>query len=71
MNNLEIDFVAQKADKTIYIQACYLLSNQKVIDREFGNLLSIRDNHEKYVITMDDSGFSDYEGIKHIHPWEF
>ncbi len=70
LNNLEIDFVAQKAEKTIYVQVCYLLSSQKVIDREFGNLLLIKDNHEKFVISLDDIKFSNYEGIKHIHPWQ-
>ncbi len=70
LNNLEIDFVAQKSDKTIYVQVCYLLSSQKVIEREFGNLLLIKDNHEKYVVSLDDLKFSNYEGIKHIKPWE-
>jgi predicted AAA+ superfamily ATPase len=70
LNNFEIDFVAQKAEKTIYIQVCYLLSSQKVIDREFGNLLLIKDNHEKFVVSLDEIRFSNYEGIKHIHPWE-
>ena len=71
LKNLEIDFIAQKAEKTIYLQVCYLLSSQKVIDREFGNLLLIKDNHEKFVVSLDDIKFSDYAGIKHIHPWEF
>ena len=70
LNNLEIDFVAQKPDKTLYVQVCYLLSSQKVIEREFGNLLLIKDNHEKIVVSMDDVKFSDYEGIKHARPWE-
>lgn len=70
LNNLEIDFVAQKSEKTIYVQVCYLLSSQKVIDREFGNLLIIKDNHEKFVVSLDDLEFSNYEGIKHLHPWE-
>jgi hypothetical protein len=70
LNNLEIDFVAQKAAKTIYIQVCYLLSNDKVVEREFGNLLQIKDNHEKYVVSLDDVKFSNYEGIIHLHPWE-
>lgn len=70
LSNLEIDFIAVKPDKTMYIQVCYLLSTPKVIDREFGNLLRIRDNHEKIVISLDEMKFSDYEGIKHLYPWE-
>jgi len=70
LNNLEIDFFAQKPDKTLYVQVCYLLSGQRVIEREFGNLLKIKDNHEKVVISLDEVKFSDYEGIRHLHPWE-
>lgn len=70
LNNLEIDFVAQKPEKTIYVQVAYLLNSQAVVEREFGNLLSIKDNHEKLVISLDDVHFSDYKGIKHLFPWE-
>jgi hypothetical protein len=70
LKNLEIDFVAQKPDKTIYIQVTYLLNNQKVIEREFENLLQINDNHEKFVISLDEFEFSNYKGIKHLKPWE-
>ena len=70
LNNKEIDFVAQKSGKTIYIQVAYLFNDPKTAEREFGNLLSIKDNHEKIVISMDDLKFSDYKGIKHLRPWE-
>jgi hypothetical protein len=69
-NDLEIDFVAQKSEKTMYVQVCYVLNEAKTIDREFGNLLLIKDNYEKIVVSLDDFKFSDYEGIKHIRPWE-
>ncbi len=50
----------------------YLLQNQQTIDREFKNLLYIKDNYRKMVITMDNlfSG-SSYKGIEHIHLREF
>ena len=70
LNNLEIDFIAEKSDKTIYVQTCYLLNNENVVTREFGNLLQIKDNYEKYVVSLDDVKFSDFEGIVHLHPWE-
>jgi uncharacterized protein len=70
LNDLEIDFIAQKADKTIYLQVTYLLSHKKVVEREFGNLLKIKDNHEKYVISLDDIKFTRNDGIIHLHPWE-
>jgi len=70
INGLEIDFVALKPEKTLYVQVCYLLNSPDVIKREFGNLLLIKDNHEKIVISLDETKFSDYEGIKHLRPWE-
>ena len=70
LGNKEIDFMAQKSNKTIYIQVAYLLTDKNTIDREFGNLLEIKDNHEKIVISLDEIRLSDYEGIKHIRPWE-
>jgi predicted AAA+ superfamily ATPase len=70
LNNLEIDFIAQKSDKTVYVQVCYLLNNENVIKREFGNLLQIKDNYGKYVVSLDDIKFSNYEGVVHLHPWE-
>lgn len=70
LRDAEIDFVAQKQGKTIYIQVAYILGDQKTTEREFGNLLSIKDNHEKFVISLDDIKFSDYKGIQHLWPWE-
>ena len=70
LNNLKIDFVAKKPEKTLYVQVCYLLSTPEVIEREFRNLLRIQDNHEKIVVSLDEVNFSDYQGIRHIHPWE-
>lgn len=70
LKGIEIDFVAQKPERTIYVQVCYLLSSPEVVEREFGNLLLIRDNHPKMVISLDDIKFSDHEGIRHLRPWE-
>jgi predicted AAA+ superfamily ATPase len=67
----EIDFVATKAGTTIYIQVCYLLPNQEVINREFGNLMSIKDNYPKYVVSMDEFAPKNIEGIRHLHLREF
>jgi predicted AAA+ superfamily ATPase len=66
--NKEIDFICEKAGKKIYVQVTYLLHDEKTIDREFGNLLEIKDNYPKYVISMDEAmSGSDFKGIEHIH----
>ena len=69
--DMEIDFVAKKLDQTIYIQAAYLLKDKKTIDREFGNLLKLKDNFRKIVISMDDFAQGNVEGVEHLHIMTF
>lgn len=65
--NGEIDFVAEKEGKTIYIQVAYLLADDSTVQREFGNLMKIPDNYPKYVVSMDAiSKPGDYDGITHM-----
>ncbi len=66
----EIDFVAQKGNETKYIQVAYQLPDEKVREREFGNLLKIEDNYEKIVVSADEFA-QDYKGIKHMHITQF
>jgi len=49
----EIDFVAVKTNKKIYIQAAYTISTPETKAREFGAYDNINDNYPKYVITLD------------------
>jgi len=67
----EIDFVAEKAGIKKYYQVAYQISDDKTFAREFGNLLKIKDNHPKYVISMDEMIRGDYQGIKHLELSEF
>ena len=62
----EIDFIFTKNNERIYIQVAYLLSNEKVIRREFDNLKLIKDNYPKYVISMDPIKFDSNDGIIHL-----
>ncbi len=71
LKSKEIDFVAQKDGKTVYVQVCYLLTGQKVKDREFGNLLEIKDNYQKLVVSLDDFAPQDYQGVQHQHLLKF
>ncbi|MDA3905600.1 MAG: hypothetical protein PF484_05945 [Bacteroidales bacterium] len=67
----EIDFVAIRGSKTIYIQVAYMIPDEKVHEREFGNLLKIADNHRKIVVSMDDFADSNYKGVEHMHIRKF
>ena len=59
----EIDFIATKNNETTYVQVSLTLDSQKTIDREFGNLLKIKDNYPKMVVTMEEQGINTYKGI--------
>jgi len=50
----EIDFIATKNGVTKYFQVCYLLSDESVTRREFLPLQKLKDNREKYVLSLDD-----------------
>lgn len=67
----EIDFIAHRPDKIIYIQAAYMITDKKTHDREFGNLLEIPDNHRKIVVTMDELIEGDFKGVEHKHIIDF
>ncbi len=71
LNNLEIDFIAEKNNEKLYIQVAYLLSNENVINREFGNLERLKDNYPKLVISMDMVPLGNRRGIEHICAWDF
>jgi predicted AAA+ superfamily ATPase len=63
----EIDFVCTKNGETLYVQVTIELSSQETIDREFGNLLKIKDNYPKIVVSGERSFENTYEGIEHIY----
>ncbi|MEX2485275.1 MAG: ATP-binding protein [Brumimicrobium sp.] len=70
LRNKKIDFVAQKDDITKYIQVAYSVEEETTNEREKSALLSIRDNHEKWIITMDELPYSNRDGVKYIQAWE-
>ncbi len=69
-NKGEIDFIATKNKNIKYIQACYILSSEETINREFGAFNDINDNYDKYVISLDEEDYS-RDGIKHINIFDF
>lgn len=64
LENGEIDFIATRFNEKIYIQVAYILSDDKVIDREFKAYKKIDDNYPKYVLSMDKFNISQ-NGIIH------
>lgn len=66
----EVDFIAEKGKEKFYVQAAYLLSDETVIEREFGAYDAINDNYPKYVISMDKIQMS-RDGIIHLNLSDF
>ncbi|MBQ8674216.1 MAG: ATP-binding protein [Bacteroides sp.] len=65
----EVDFVAMKNDRTIYIQSTYILADEQTVEREYAPLEAIADNYEKIVVSLDDLSLPLRDGIKHIQAW--
>ena len=70
LKNKEVDFVALKNGKQLYIQVAFELTEVDTIDREYASLLSIKDNYEKWIVSMDEFPLQDRKGIKNIQAWK-
>lgn len=64
IGSLEVDFVATKPDERIYYQVSATIMDEKTRARELRPLEAISDNYPKYVLTMDQTIYNDYSGIK-------
>ena len=71
MMSEEIDFVCTRNGETVYVQVSAELSRQETIEREFGNLLKIKDNYPKIVVSGERSFENTYQGIKHVYIRDF
>lgn len=67
----EIDFVCEKNQEKMYIQVALNLKGEKTLEREFGNLMRIKDQYPKKVITMDAFEGASFEGVEHCHIRKF
>ena len=66
----EVDFIARKGDRTIYLQSTYMLVDEQTVRREYASLEAIQDNYEKLVVSLDDFCLPSNEGIWHVRAWE-
>lgn len=67
----EVDFVAIKNDRTIYVQVTYMLIDEQTVEREYAPFEIIADNYEKIVVSLDDFQLPSRNGVKHVRAWEF
>jgi predicted AAA+ superfamily ATPase len=64
LGDKEIDFIAEKNGEKKYIQVALSIHEKQTLEREFGNLLAIKDNYPKIVITMESFSGNTVEGIE-------
>ena len=63
LGEVEVDFVASRADEKIYIQVAYLTPDKNTLERELRPLQAIDDNYPKYLLTLDALGTARHDGI--------
>ena len=69
--NCEIDFVAMKQGKKIYIQVAYDISEPKTFEREIWPLLSVKDGYPKLLISRIWQPEYQHEGIRIVDAAEW
>ena len=62
----EIDFVAEKNHERKYYQVALSVREEKTFEREFGNLLKIKDQYPKTVIVRGEFAGNTHQGVKSI-----
>ncbi|MCL2057716.1 MAG: ATP-binding protein [Oscillospiraceae bacterium] len=63
VGDMEVDFIAEKPAKRLYIQVTETITGEAVRERELRPLKSIKDNYEKIILSMDKTYITDHEGI--------
>lgn len=65
----EIDFIACKREEKVYIQVCWSIPENS--DREISNLLSIKDQYPKFIVTLDELDIGNVQGVRIVHLLQF
>ncbi len=71
INNLEVDFIAEKTDERIYYQVSATIMDEDTRARELRPLAAIDDNYPKVVLTMDRTVYNDFSGIRVMNILDF
>ncbi len=66
----EVDFVALKGDKCLYIQVAYIIADEATAKSEYAPLQTIHDSYPKMLVTMDDLHMKPIDGIEHVQAWK-
>ncbi len=67
LGNMEIDFIASRADEKLYIQVTESMMSEDVRERELAPLTKIRDNYEKIILTLEPGLETNFNGIHSVN----
>ncbi|MBO6119965.1 MAG: ATP-binding protein [Lachnospiraceae bacterium] len=67
VNDLEVDFVVKKENEIEYYQVSTSLYDEKTKVREINSLKAIKDNYKKTILTLDDYGIGNIDGINIVN----
>ncbi len=71
LGDAEIDFVAEKPDRKLYIQVTESMTGETVRERELKPLRTVPDHYDKIVLSMDCDPIVSYEGIRSLNLIDF
>ncbi len=71
IDDMEIDFIAQKDGAFNYIQVSLSVRDEATLKRELRPLLAVKDNFPKTLITLDNAPVIYHDGIKQLYALDF
>ena len=71
IDDMEIDFIAQKEGVLNYIQVSLSARDEATLKRELKPLLAVKDNFPKTLITLDNAPVIYHDGIKQLYALDF
>jgi len=67
IGGLEVDFVVEKPDGTEYYQVAASVRDSTTLERELAPFGKIRDNHPKFLLTLDEDPSDNLDGIRKMN----
>ena len=61
----EIDFVAERRSRRLYVQVAYLLESSATIERELAAFAAVRDAYPRVLLSLDPYQPADLQGVRH------
>ena len=71
VGDAEVDFIAIGAEGEEYYQVSQTVLEEQTLKRELSSLDAIKDHNPKYLLTMDYTPLTSYNGIKQINVLEW